>query len=52
MHFLNDFAAGLSGTVWGWPEVFPGLVALLLVTALFVLLVRFGGSGSGSGSSS
>jgi AGCS family alanine or glycine:cation symporter len=36
MHFLNDFAAGLSGTVWGWPEVFPGLVALLLVTGLIM----------------
>jgi len=34
MEFLNDFAAGLSGTVWGWPSTFPLMVALLLVTGL------------------
>jgi AGCS family alanine or glycine:cation symporter len=36
MDFLNEFSAGLSGTVWGWPAVFPGLVALLLVTGLIM----------------
>ncbi len=36
MDFLNEFGAGLSGTVWGWPEVFPALVALLLVTGLIM----------------
>ncbi len=36
MHQLNEFAAGLSGTVWGWPEIFPLMVAALLVTGLFM----------------
>jgi len=36
MDFLNEFAAGLSGRIWGWPEVFPALVALLLVTGLIM----------------
>jgi AGCS family alanine or glycine:cation symporter len=36
MDFLNEFAAGLSGTVWGWPEVFPVMVGLLLVTGLIM----------------
>ena len=36
MEFLNEYAAGLSGSVWGWPEVFPALVALLLVTGLIM----------------
>ncbi len=34
MHQLNEFAAGLAGTVWGWPEIFPLMVAALLVTGL------------------
>ena len=34
MEFLQDFAAGLSGTVWGWPEMFPLMVAALLVVGL------------------
>jgi len=42
MHFLNDFAAGLSGTVWGWPSDFPVMVAVLLVTGLIMTtLLRF-----------
>ena len=36
MDFINEFAAGLSGRVWGWPEVFPALVGLLLVTGLIM----------------
>jgi len=34
MQQLNDFAAGLSGTVWGWPAAFPLMVAALLLTGL------------------
>ncbi len=34
MHQLNEFAAGLSGIVWGWPKIFPLMVAALLVTGL------------------
>ncbi|MGD9548852.1 MAG: alanine/glycine:cation symporter family protein [Candidatus Krumholzibacteriia bacterium] len=42
MGFINDFAAGLSGTVWGWPEVFPLMVAALLVTGLVMTVtLRF-----------
>ena len=42
MHALNDIAARLSGIVWGWPEVFPLMVALLLVTGLVTTLaLRF-----------
>ena len=36
MDFINEFAAGLSGKVWGWPEVFPIMVGLLLVTGLIM----------------
>ncbi len=39
MHLLNEFAAGLSGTVWGWPAVFPLMVASLLVTGLVMTAV-------------
>jgi AGCS family alanine or glycine:cation symporter len=42
MDFLTDFAAGLSGTIWGWPDVFPLMVAALLVTGLFTTVsLRF-----------
>ncbi len=42
MHALNDFAARLSGIVWGWPETFPLMVALLLVTGLITTVaLRF-----------
>ena len=42
MDFINEFAAGLSGKVWGWPEVFPLMVAALLVTGLFTTVsLRF-----------
>ena len=34
MESLKDFAAGLSGTVWGWPEMFPVMVAALLIVGL------------------
>ena len=33
MEFLHDLSAKLSGTIWGWPEIFPAMVAALLVTA-------------------
>ena len=42
MDFLSDFASGLSGTVWGWPEMFPLMVAALLVVGLFTTVtLRF-----------
>jgi len=42
MDTLNDFSADLSGTVWGWPDVFPVMVASLLLTGLFVtIFLRF-----------
>ncbi|MBU8870390.1 MAG: sodium:alanine symporter family protein [Gemmatimonadales bacterium] len=42
MDFLNNFASGLAGTVWGWPEVFPVMVAALLITGLFTTIsLRF-----------
>lgn len=42
MEFINDFAAGLSGKVWGWPSTFPLMVAALLITGLFTTVaLRF-----------
>ena len=42
MEFIRDFASGLSGTVWGWPETFPLMVAALLVVGLFTTVaLRF-----------
>jgi AGCS family alanine or glycine:cation symporter len=42
MEFVRDFAANLSGTVWGWPDAFPVMVAALLVTGLFTTVtLRF-----------
>jgi AGCS family alanine or glycine:cation symporter len=42
MDFLSNFASGLSGTVWGWPEMFPLMVACLLVVGLFTTVsLRF-----------
>jgi AGCS family alanine or glycine:cation symporter len=42
MEFIKDFAAGLSGTVWGWPDAFPLMVAsLLLVGLVTTVLLRF-----------
>jgi AGCS family alanine or glycine:cation symporter len=42
MDFLTELAANLSGIVWGWPEVFPLMVAALLVTGLFTTVtLRF-----------
>ena len=34
MEILREFAADLSGTVWGWPDTFPVMVAALLLTGL------------------
>jgi len=34
MEPVRNFAADLSGTVWGWPEAFPVMVAALLLTGL------------------
>ncbi len=34
MDALSTFAENLSGTVWGWPDRFPLMVAVLLVTGL------------------
>ncbi len=42
MEFFNNFASGLAGTVWGWPDVFPVMVAALLITGLFTTMsLRF-----------
>ena len=42
MEALTNFSADLSGLVWGWPSVFPLMVALLLVTGLFTTVtLRF-----------
>jgi len=35
METLSSFAENLSGKIWGWPEIFPLMVAILLVTGLF-----------------
>ena len=34
METISNFASELSGTVWGWPEVFPLMVGALLLTGL------------------
>ena len=42
MEPISNFAEDLSGTVWGWPGVFPVMVAVLLLTGLFVsVALRF-----------
>jgi AGCS family alanine or glycine:cation symporter len=39
METFSDFASDLSGTIWGWPDVFPVMVAVLLLTGLFTTVV-------------
>jgi AGCS family alanine or glycine:cation symporter len=34
METVRQFAADLSGTVWGWPDAFPLMVAILLLAGL------------------
>ena len=34
MEFISNFAEDLSGAVWGWPDRFPLMVAILLMTGL------------------
>ena len=42
MELLRNLAASFSGTVWGWPDVFPVMVAALLLTGLFTTVsLRF-----------
>jgi AGCS family alanine or glycine:cation symporter len=42
MESLRNFASDLSGTVWGWPDVFPLMVASLLVVGLVTtVILRF-----------
>ncbi len=42
MEFVRQFAADLSGTVWGWPETFPAMVAALLLVGLITTVsLRF-----------
>jgi len=42
MEFVRQFAADLSGTVWGWPETFPVMVAALLLAGLITTVsLRF-----------
>ena len=39
MEIISNFASELSGTVWGWPEVFPLMVGALLLTGLVTTVV-------------
>jgi len=42
MGYINDFSADLAGTVWGWPDIFPVMVGMLLVTGLVMTVtLRF-----------
>ncbi len=42
MEFVRQFAADLSGTVWGWPDAFPVMVAALLLAGLITTVsLRF-----------
>ncbi len=42
MEFITKLSADLSGTVWGWPSIFPLMVALLLITGLITtVMLRF-----------
>ncbi|MGD8393849.1 MAG: sodium:alanine symporter family protein [Candidatus Eiseniibacteriota bacterium] len=39
METIRDFASRLSGTIWGWPDAFPLMVAVLLLTGLLTTVV-------------
>jgi AGCS family alanine or glycine:cation symporter len=42
MEFLETLSKNLSDTVWGWPDIFPLMVAILLVTGLVMTVsLRF-----------
>ncbi len=42
MEFITNLSANLSGIVWGWPTIFPLMVALLLITGLITsVMLRF-----------
>jgi alanine or glycine:cation symporter, AGCS family len=42
MEFITNLSADVSGTVWGWPSIFPLMVALLLITGLVTtVMLRF-----------
>jgi len=34
--FIADIINGMAGYVWGWPEVFPAMIVLLVGTGLFI----------------
>jgi len=34
--FIADIINGMAGYVWGWPEVFPAMIILLVGTGLFI----------------
>lgn len=36
MDFIADIINSLASYVWGWPEIFPAMIALLLGTGLFI----------------
>ncbi len=36
MSFISDFIHGLANYIWGWPDVFPAMIALLLGTGIFI----------------
>jgi AGCS family alanine or glycine:cation symporter len=42
METISSFADNLQGTIWGWPDTFPVMVAILLLTGLLTTLaLRF-----------
>ncbi len=42
MEFFRQLSGDISSTVWGWPDIFPVLVAVLLMTGLFTTVtLRF-----------
>jgi len=42
METISNFADGLQQKIWGWPDAFPVMVAVLLLTGLFTTLtLRF-----------
>lgn len=36
MEFITEIIDGLASYVWGWPEIFPAMIALLLGTGFFI----------------
>jgi len=36
VEFITEIIDGLASYVWGWPEIFPAMIALLLGTGFFI----------------